>query len=973
MDQLQHGRIWDDLKGFFKGDLLFDDLSRALYSTDASLFQVLPLGVVVPRDEEDVQGLVRYAREHRVPLIARGAGTGIAGEALGRGLIVDLSRHFRAILDVTSDSVRVQPGVTLAALNARLALEGRRFAPDPATQVCTLGGMLANNASGARSLRYGYTHDHVSSLRVVLDTGERAVVRTEPRPARQDDNPAHWHDIVSTLAFLLEQNNSLIRSCQPHTPFNRCGYALDGVLQGDHFQLPRLLVGSEGTLCLFTEATLRTVAVPGGRSLVLLTFASLEHALQAAEKATARGAIACELMDRRLVSLVRGNDIRSSGLLAAEAEAVVLVEYEADAPEQARALAHDFAESIKSSGPAPITVFAAADPEMFERLWQLREAALPTLYGLKGAAQPVPFIEDIGVPVDCLGEFLRRLQEILQEHEITASYLVHAATGQVHTRPFVDLQESEQVSKLFAVAEVVHSLVLDMKGTVSTQHGTGLARTPWVARQYGPLYPVFRQVKAIFDPRGIFNPGKIVDPDPNQPAYPLRTLLPRRLELPMILHWRTEELVSECNQCNGCGHCRTETPPQRMCPVFRAGAGEPASPRAKANLLRALLQEAADGQQLGREDVRAVADLCVNCKMCALECPARVNIPKLMLETKAAHVAQHGLDRHQAFLARLPGYLRWGSAFPFLANFTLNNRLFRWIFEKWLGLSARRRLPRFARRTFLKRATRHGWSDKPDGQRPWVVYVADVFVNHFDPLVGEATVRVLQHHGYDVVVSPQVTTSGIEALAQGDVDSARDIARRNLRVLAELAREAQAIVCSEPSTALMLKQEYLDLVGDVDARIVADKAIELTSFLGQLKHEGRMRTDFHPLDFAVGHHVPCHLKALGAGNEGPSLLALVPNLKVHPIDVSCSGMAGTFGLQAKNYATSLAAGRPLFAELEASRVQYGATECSSCRIQMEEGARKRTLHPIQYLALAYGLAPEIDQRLKEPIRTLVLR
>jgi len=973
VDEQQRGRIRDDLKGFFKGELFFDGLSRALYSTDASIFQVQPLGVAIPRDEEDVKALVSYAAQNQFSLVPRGAGTGVAGESLGQGLIVDFSRYFQKILDVKDVTVRVQPGVTLAALNAELAKGGRRFAPDPASgKVCTIGGMLANNASGSHALLHGYTRDHVQSLSVVLDTGESVYVARETIPLRGDLAPGHWHDIVSTLTFLLEQNTELIRDFHPQTPFNRCGYLLDKVYSKQFIDLPRLLVGSEGTLCLFTEATLRTIPFPGGKALVLLGFASLDLALQGAQKAAATGPNACELMDRRLLSLARGSDAgKVAALVPPEAEAILLVEYEADSPAQARAAASDLVNQL---GPLALHAGIGTEPEDYDRLWQLREVALPSLYGLKGGAQPVPFVEDIGVPPEQLPEFLRRVQDILREQETTASFLIHAAAGQIHTRPFLDLQNPEHVSRLSAIAEQVHTLALDLKGTISTQHGTGLARTPWVARQAGPLYPILRQIKAIFDPHGLFNPGKIVDPDPSQPAWPLRTYptpmaKPERLEL----HWHPGELQTESNHCNGCGHCRTQAPAQRMCPIFRANPTEAASPRGKANLLRHLLSEEHGGLTIGATEVRAVADLCINCKMCAHECPAHVNIPKLMLEAKAANVTQHGLDRTEWFLARLGRIVRMGSAMPLLANFAIGSRSLRWLFDKIFGLSSRRRLPKLARRSFINRAKRRGWTKRPNGSRPWLTYFPDWYANYLDPQIGEATVMVLQHHGYDVYVPPGQCGSGIEALVHGDVEAAREIARSNLRILADLAREGIPIICSEPSAAIMLRQDYLDLCDDQDARLVALQTVELTTFLGDLKHQGKLRTDFQPLDISVGHHVPCHLKALGNPPEGPSLLGLIPTLRVHPIDVSCSGMAGTFGLKTANFETSLAAGLPMLSELKRSGATYGATECSSCRMQMEEGTRKRTMHPAQFLALAYGLLPDVQKRLREPIRELVLR
>jgi FAD/FMN-containing dehydrogenase/Fe-S oxidoreductase len=974
VDQPRRERIRDDLRGLVRGDILFDDLSCTLYSTDASIFEVRPLGVVVPRDEEDVQAVVRYAAEHQVPLVPRGAGTGVAGEALGGGLVVDLSRHFRRVLEVGSDWVRVQPGVVYRDLNVALAGVGRRFPPDPASgNQCTVGGMLATNASGATALRHGYTRDHVLALRAVLDTGEAAAVAWHSRWPSADRPAGRLEDIAFSVATLLEQNAALIRSSRPRTPFNRCAYLLHDVLRDDQLDLARLLVGSEGTLALFTEATLRTVPLPAGRAVVLLGFGSLEAALRASRLALPGGPAACELLDRRLLSLARGGEPGAAALVSPDAEAVLLVAYESDTPAGASVAANDLAEQLARHERLALQAVVASEPEEMERLWAVREAALPSLYGLRGGAQPVAAVEDIGVPPDELPAFLYRAQEILQQHETTASFLIHAATGQVHTRPFLDLQRPDDVARLWAIAEAVYSLALDLGGTISTQHGTGLARTPWVERQYGRLFPVFRELKAIFDPRHLFNPGKIVGRDPDLPAWPLRRFpAPGDAPAPRwFLRWQPDEVRVESLSCNGCGHCRTEEPGRRMCPIFRAEHSETATPRAKANLMRSLLQ--GDSRQLSSDDVRAVADLCVNCKMCGQECPAHVNVPKLMLEAKAANVAEHGLGRSDWALAKTESLAHLGSTFALAVNAGLADRTVRWLLEKLFGVSRRRRLPAFAPRHFLRRARRLGWTRKPRSGRPRVAYFVDVFANYNDPLIGEAVVSVLHHNGIEVYVPPGQRGCGMAPLAYGDLESARDTVQHNLRLLGDLAREGYTIVCSEPTAALMLRQDARDLLDDPDVALVAERTVELTAYLWDLHRAGRLRTDFRPLDLSVGHHVPCHLKALGRPPAGPALLALIPGLRVRTIDVSCSGMAGTFGLKAENYAVSLAAGRPMLAELSRPGLLFGSTECSTCRLQMEDGAGKRTLHPAQYLALAYGLVPEIARRLHEPIRDLVLR
>jgi len=958
---------------------MFDELSRGLYSTDASIFEVMPLGAVAPVDADDVAAVVRCCAEHKVPMIARGAGTGLAGESLGGGLIIDTSRHMRRIVAVNGDEVRVEPGVVLQTLNFELAKIGRRFAPDPASGgTCTLGGMLASNASGARCLKHGYTRKYVSRCRIVLGSGESADVGREPIVPR-GDCPPRLSEIIRSTSALLRQNERAIRTMRPATPYNRCGYDLNDVLHPDVLDLPRLLVGSEGTLALFTEATLKTIPVAGGRSAVLLGFSGLESALKATRLAVAEGPSAVELLDRRVISLLRSSDADAVRLIPTSVECALLIEFEADRPSEARRQAQALIRQVHEKERLSISAQIANDAAAADRLWRLRNQALPNLYKLNDGPQPLAVVEDVGVPPEHLGPFLTRVQEILQRLELTASFLTHAATGQVHIRPFVDLNDPEQSAKLWPLAESISTLTLDLGGTISSQHGTGIARTPWVSRQYGALYPVFVALKSIFDPHDLLNPGKIVGSTPNGTAWPLRTThfqqhVPQnegtaeqngatRQSLQML--WPAGEVERQIRACNGCGHCRVESPPARMCPLFRVSHSEAAAPRAKSNLLRAVLNNA-DPKRLAADDVRAVADLCVNCKMCATECPAHVNIPKLMLEAKAAHHREHGLERADWFLSRIELWAAFGSRMSPIVNRLLEDRAARWVLERVFGISRHRRLPRFSPRSFLRTARRRGLTRKPSGGER-VAYFVDVFANYNDPQIAEATVAVLEHNGIEVYVPPGQWSCGMPSLAMGDVDTARELAQANLRVLADLARDGFRIVCSEPTAALTLTNDYLDLIDDPSARVVADRTIELTAFLEELREQGRLKSDFDPLNLSVGWHVPCHIKALGRPPAAARLLSLIPELEVHRIDESCSGMAGTFGLKRRNYWASLEAGRPMLEELRRPQILVGAAECSACRMQMEEGSGKRALHPVQYLALAYGLMPQIADRLQEPL------
>jgi FAD/FMN-containing dehydrogenase/Fe-S oxidoreductase len=997
-------QISDDLRGQYRGTLHFDALTRGLYSTDASPFQVTPLAVAIPHDSADVAALVQYGFNHNIPIIPRGGGTGLAGESLGPAIVIDLSVRLKGILSIGADSVDVEPGVTCADLNAALARHGRRFAPDPASaETCTIGGMVATNASGGNAYRFGYTRDHVLGLDVVWDSGATDCLGERKLGGLPVERT---QAIDRATTELLRVHSEIIGRNTSRARFDRCGYQLHDALTNQGTALTKLLVGSEGTLGIVTAARLRTVPLPGGTCLTMLGFPSLDAAVRASRDIPAFEPVGCDLLDRRLLSITRRTSGGEGfGQVPASVGAALMITFEADTAREAIERAWGLVEKLRQSHLLLILAEPTHSPAGIARVQGIREAAVAGLYALSRGPRPVAFIEDVGVPVEALPEFLASAQSILKRAEISASFLIHTLLGQIHTRPLIDLDNPADRAKLWPVAEAVHASALALGGTVSTQHGTGIARTPWVERQFGPVYPVFRELKRIFDPKNLLNPGKIVGPDPSREAWPLRSPGSGMLEvadradssqaattldevplssphsppLPTtpFLVWNDSSPAEEAARCSGCGDCRTRAFGKRMCPIFRATGEEAATPRAKANLLRVLV----DPSAATHEEVKAVAGLCINCKMCRDECDARVNIPKLMLEAKAAYQAEHGLDRGDWLLARSESLAVLGSNFAPLVNGLLARRSFRWLLEKLTGISRRRRLPAFALRNFFRWAKGQQLTRKY-GEAPLtrfptprsrlrVALFVDVFVGYNDPLIGRAAVAVLQHHGVEVYVPPRQAGSGIAALAVGDVDTARETAIHNVRLLADLVREGYRIVCVEPTAALMLTQDYGDLLDDADTATLASHTVELTAFLEELLDSGQLRTDFQPLPVTLGHHIPCHMKALRRAPAGPRLLGLIPELRVRTIDVGCSGMAGTWGLKAANYATSLSAGSPLLAELDRPGILFGSSECGSCRIQMQEGSGKRSLHPIEWLAYSYGLLPEVGTKLNKPLGDLV--
>jgi FAD/FMN-containing dehydrogenase/Fe-S oxidoreductase len=975
--------VVDDLRGLFRGTLRVDALSCRLYARDASIFYVEPQVIAIPQDAADVAVLLRYCHEHGVAVIARGAGTGLAGESVGAGVVVDLSVHMQGIRSVEAEAVTVEAGVRWSTLANALACQGRRFAPDPASGgVCTIGGMVATNASGANLFRYGYTRDYVLGVEVVWDNGETAVLSSVAalRGQRPQASP---HDLVADTGRTAEIRRSVSEllsahrhqiACRPTaTLYDRCGYRLDDIWTPWGPDLARLLVGSEGTLGIITAVRLRTIPLPGACALLGLGFSSLEAAVRAGVECRRYQPTACDLLDQRLLSLRRHR--REDGpTIPAGVAATLLVSFEADSRAAALQQASTFAEAARQQHHALLLAGPTCDPHEHQRLQQWRRQTVRDWYGLGPGPRPVPAIEDLGVPPDALPSFLAALLELLQRREITAAFLLHTLTGQVHLRPLLNLDDPAERIRLWTLAEEVHTLTLRWGGTVSSQHGVGWARTPWVERQVGPLYPLFRELKRIFDPKNLLNPGKIVGPDPSREAWPLYPLPPAtssataatpatgpataRYALPV---WHQRPPTLEAARCSRCGDCRSAPLPQRMCPLFTLNGLELAAPRAKAELFR-LLEHSAPAPSL--EALTEIADLCFLCEMCRIECDVHVDVPLLMLELKAQLQATDGLRRFEGWISRQESWVRWGYRLAPLSNFVLRRRTGRWLLEKLIGLSRRRPLPPFARTSFFRKARRLGLTTRPpaDGRPRWL-YFLDLYAAYHDPLLAEAVVAVLQHHECAVYVPVRQRSAGWGPWSVGDVDTLRALAHHNVRLLADAARDGYRILCSEPTAALLLRRYYPLVLDDADSRLVAQHTVELSELLQQWHLRGDLRPPTQPVPLRLAHHTPCHRKALDPAAHAPAWLADIPALQLLPLEAGCSGMAGLWGQHVHHEPLSLRLAAPLQAALQHSQATASASECSACRLQLQQLTGRRAFHPVELLALAYGLLPQLQTRL----------
>lgn len=1023
----ERARIQADLAGQLSGSIRCDDNFLQMYASDASIYEVKPTGVVFPANTEDVVACVQYAEENELSITPRGGGSNVVGGAVGTGLILDFSYSMRRVKSVGKDTVTVEPGVVLGDLNRQLERHGRFFAPDPATRnVTTLGGTLAMNNSGSHWVVDGTPRDAVMDLQMVISGGEIANFVSSQNMAANNEFPGLRSQLLaSRVKSIVDRHGGLVDQYRPTTKVNQSGYNVFDLQQGDQTDLTRLLVGSEGTLGVITEATLATKAIPEHRGVALLFFEKMELAGRAAVEIGKMGVAACDLLDRRLLSLARETRPEFHRLIPTAAEAMLLVEFQGPDDRSVRNKLDHLTDRIRRRKKWAFDVRSTTRVDQRNLFWRIVRRIVPSLYRLKGNRRALPFVEDLAIQPERLPEFLSNAYRIFQDNEITASLFSHTPQGTIHIRPFINLSNSEDVNRMQRLSDQLFDYVVSMNGTVSGSHGDGLSRTWFLKRQYGKLTNAFSEIKNAFDPNNVFNPGKItghphsgltdnlrsvaVDrkflgnkkanlfvgadeesfedlpkkwalPTPSRPTLgsdgkPRESTTSEKPKadrkvgkiqsnsLPVLepeLQWQLPQIALTARNCNGCGRCRTSSPNERMCPVFRQLPREEASPRAKANLMRGIVTGELDVKELATEEFKQIADLCVNCHQCRLECPASVDIPKLMIEAKAQYFLMNGSSVSDWMLTRLDWLYEIAGNVPNVTNRMLQSRVARWCLDKVLGIAQGRKLPLFSKTTFLRWAHRNRLGRPSKQQSHKVVYFVDAFVNWNDIELGKAFVSVLKHNGVDVVVPPSQNVSGMSLISDGAVARAKKLAEKNVEQLAEWVRQGFQVVTTEPSAALAIRHEYLNLLSDSDAELVAANTTDASSYLWKLHQGGDLQLDFKPVNAAIGYHLPCHQRALGNDVPAMKLLRLVPGLQVDLLDKGCSGMAGTYGIKRKNYVRSLRMGFPLINAMRSTDIIAGTTECSTCKIQMEQGTTKPTVHPIKILAMAYGLMPQLE-------------
>lgn len=943
-----------------EGEVRFDDTSRNLYATDASLYQVRPLGVVIPKSVNDLITTVQIAAELRIPITPRGGGTSLSGQAIGPGIVVDCSKYLNRLLDLdpVAQTARVQPGIVLDHLNAAVAAQGLLFGPDvaPANRA-TLGGMIGNNSAGARSVIYGRTVDHVRSLSTILSDGSTAV--WGPLNEREYERKLEAHtregDGYRAVAQVLASQGQEIESRYPKILRAVSGYNLLSVKQSLRSLVP-LLVGSEGTLAILTEAELSLVPRPRARGLLVPHFANLRAALDAVGICLEAQPSAVELLDKLLIDLARARPslAREMAAVVGTPDALLMVEFAGDSDTEVSDRVEKLARKL--NGIAGMTACVrAVNPELRDPLWKLRSASMPLLYGLPGDRKPVTFVEDCAVAPERLPEFAIRFRELLQQHGTDGAFYGHASVGCLHIRPLLDLHNLADVRMMRTITEAVTDLVLEFRGSLSGEHGDGMVRSEWNKKMFGPtIYESFRKIKHAFDPDNILNPGKIVDGPAMEanlrvpPGTPMADLLTVFDYTDQGGFFRSIEL------CNGAGVCR-KTQGGAMCPSFRATRDERDSTRGRANALRIALNSEFEIRNVEQQKdidsgfaqrwVAEVMDLCLSCKACKSECPSGVDLAKLKSEFQQAYYSTRVRPRGHYLVKNIdvlsPIAARWAG----VANWFGRRRAVRGLMEALTGFDRRRSLPEVHRDHFRRWFSRH---PQPVGVRPTVLLLDDCFTTFQEPNIGRAAVELLELAGFRVELAG--VCCGRAMISKGFLIETRDLARKTIIRLARRAAEGVPILGLEPSCIYTLADEWPDLVPGPEAQIVAAAAEPIETWLARQVRDNRVSLNFAKAGSAML-HTHCHQAAL-AGSTGPAAaVRLLPGVDLNVLDAGCCGMAGAFGYEKEHYDISLAvANLALVPAVRAQPATDVLATGTSCRHQIRDLTGRLAEHPVEYLA-----------------------
>jgi FAD/FMN-containing dehydrogenase/Fe-S oxidoreductase len=956
-----------------EGELRLDPLHRLLYATDASLYAQEPLGVVYPKHALDIERIVRCAAAYKIPLIPRTAGTSLAGQCVGAGLVVDVSKHMRAVLEVNEAErwVRVQPGVILDELNHILKPTGLMFGPDTSTSNrCMIGGMIGNNSCGSHSILYGNTMAHTLEVEVVLSDGTRtrwgALTPAQVEDATQRDGIEGCIYRVIKDVITEQRQELLARFPKPELTRRNMAYPLDDLARSQvfdpdspkPFSLARFLCGTEGTLAFTTEAKLNLVPRPKAIQVLASHFDTIDAALRATVVAVRNNPAAVELIDKRTLDASAGNleQQRNRVWLDGDPGAVLVIEFYRDTPDEAKAAADATAAQFEAEGWG--YSHKLLSPSQTNMAWELRKAGLGALMGIAGDVKPITFVEDTAVAVEDLPDYIRDFTQIMARYQTECVYYAHASVGELHLRPELNPKDISDMEKMKAIASEVAALVRRYQGTISGEHGDGRVRSPFIREVLGDaVVAALARVKGAFDPLNIMNPGKIVDPAPIDadlrypPGRPVPTI-PTFFSFP-----EDDGLLRAVERCNGAGACRKLVfSGGTMCPSYMVTLDERHTTRGRANAFRMLLLgEHSPEKAWASQEVYEAMDLCLGCKGCKSECPASVDMAKLKSEFLQHHYDVHGTPRRAEFFGDpLNGY-KLAQSLSKLVNPSLKTPIAKKAMQTLFGVHPKRDLPGFAPKTLRQLLAKRPPSQAPAPHGDVLLYI-DMFTDYHDPHVGVAAVELLEMAGYRVLTIPH-PYSGRTQISKGLLRKARALAVENVLALRDLARQGTPILGIEPSEILSLIDEIPDLVPDdlrADALMIAAQVCLVDNFIARRAESNQLNgltfRDPDPGPRKVLVHGHCHQKALVGLNPTLQALRLVQGWQVEAIPSGCCGMAGSFGYEEEHYDVSMAVGElVLFPAVRKASDALLIAPGVSCRHQIYDGTQRAAIHPIEAL------------------------
>lgn len=971
--------ILSQLASQLEGELHYDTVMRTLYATDASAYREMPQAVALPKTIEDIRKLINFARENKTSIIPRTAGTSLAGQVVGNGIVVDVSKNFTKILEVNKDEhwVRVQPGVVRDVLNIELKKHGLFFGPETSTaNRAMIGGMVGNNSCGSNSVVYGSTRDHLMEVKAILADGTDVVFKNDDlntfnhlvQSAQRKNGSATLLDKIylkTNEVLSNETNQTEIRNEFPKPSIERrnTGYALDMLLNcepytegGKPFNFCELIAGSEGTLCFLTEIKLHVNDLPPKEiGLVCVHFNDVQESLKANLIALKYKPSASELMDHYILECTKASVEHSQNRFFVQGDpgAILVVELRSDSKATIEQQAKEMEAEMREAGLG--YHFPVVFGEDTKKVWNLRKAGLGLLSNLPGDEKAVAVIEDTAVDVNDLPDFIREFNEILEANNMYSVHYAHAGSGEIHLRPIINLKTVEGNKQFRLIAEQIATLVKKYKGSLSGEHGDGRLRGEFIKQMVGDHnYELMKEVKRTWDPYNVFNPNKIVDTPPMD-TFLRYTPGQQTPEFKTTFRFHDQDILQHAEQCNGSGDCR-KTPASggTMCPSYMATRNEKETTRARANILREFLTHSDKANRFNHEEIKEVFDLCLACKGCKGECPSNVDVAKLKMEFLHQYYKENGVPLRSRMVGNFSSLSKVASYVPWAYNFIFETPALRKIANTVVGFHPDRTMPLLSNTTFKKWFDKNQVTLKPAETQKQVFLFIDEFTNYNDVEIGITTVKLLNRLGYEVII-PNHAESGRPQLSKGLLDDAKKLANQNVSLLKDVINSETPLIGIEPSAILTFRDEYPDLVNDnlVDAaKALAKNVFMIEEFLAKEIDAKRIsKKVFTTEKRLVKLHGHCQQKALSSLVPAKKTLSLPENYEVQIIPSGCCGMAGSFGYEKEHFELSNQVGElVLFPTIRKQGEDVIiAASGTSCRHQIHDGTGRTAKHAVEIL------------------------